>query len=149
MTVGLILYILNNRPPTIGTVDSARLFNEFRMTKEMQALAAKENTKKVYSIDSLKYLLTMQGIDERKTTINEIYRIQDSIEVYNNRLVSQESKKISARIKSYTAEYAAKKNYDFIIGTSDYEHNLLFAARNTDVTRELLNFINMKYEGLQ
>ncbi|WP_278008810.1 OmpH family outer membrane protein [Flavobacterium gyeonganense] len=72
---------------------------------------------------------------------------KEELEQFNQAFGSEQSSKIWARIKSYTAEFSKEKNYELVIGT-DSKQDVLFADEKIDITNELLVYINKKYEGL-
>jgi len=49
------------------------------------------------------------------------------------------------QLNEYVKEYAEKNGYDIVLANNQ-QNNVLFNAEFTDITQDLLNFANMKYD---
>lgn len=89
---------------------------------------------------------TISG-SQKKELMQQFIQGKEELEEFNQTFAAEQSTQIWSRIKSYSIEFSKEKKYQLIIG-SDAKQNILFADENIDVTNELLNYINKKYEGL-
>lgn len=120
------------------------------MTKELKRLGEKEfNSKKLYT-DSLynKIQSTEITTSERKILMQQFIQSKEELEQFNQAFASEQSSKIWSRIKSYSSQFSEENKYQLLIG-SENNTSVLFAAENIDVTKDLLIYINKKYEGLK
>ncbi|MEM0578770.1 OmpH family outer membrane protein [Flavobacterium polysaccharolyticum] len=130
-------------------VDNQKIFDGFVMTKEMKRAGEKEfNSRKLF-LDKLYSNLQSPTISgsQKKELMQQFIQGKEELEEFNQTFAAEQSTQIWSRIKSYSIEFSKEKKYQLIIG-SDAKQNILFADENIDVTNELLNYINKKYEGL-
>lgn len=71
---------------------------------------------------------------------------KEALEAFNQNFATEESAKIWKRISSYIKEYAEQNAYDIILG-SDQNQTVLYSNEQHNITKEVLVFINTKYEG--
>ncbi|WP_208682082.1 OmpH family outer membrane protein [Flavobacterium sp. SLB02] len=130
-------------------VDNVKLFNDFSMTKELKNSGEKEFNLKKSKVDSLYSKLQYPGlsISEKKITMQQFVQYKEELEHFNQFFAAEQSTKIWARIKSYSAEFSKDRNYQLIIG-SDNKQTILFADEEIDVTNDLITYLNKKYEGI-
>lgn len=149
LLTAFILYKFSNSSEKIVYVDNNKLFEEFRMTKEMKMIGEKEFNKKKANLDSL--YLEIQREDLSKETkevmMKEFVSKREEFDQFNQVFAIEESEKIWSRITSYSKDFSKENNYKIIIGSSD-KRNILFADDSLDVTKQLLAYINKKYSGL-
>jgi len=63
--------------------------------------------------------------------------------------VSQEyDQQIWERLNGFVKTYAEEKGYDIIIGASG-DGNLMYANEKLDITDQLIEYCNQKYNGLE
>ncbi|WP_317133531.1 OmpH family outer membrane protein [Flavobacterium humi] len=131
-------------------VDNAKLFEGFYMTKEMKKIGEKEFNARKTILDSLYSKLQSGNIAdaERKSLMQHFIQGKEELEMFNQNFSAQESSKIWSRIQGYVDDFSKEKNYDLIIG-SENKQAVLYASERTDITNELLGYINKKYEGAQ
>ncbi|MBF4485860.1 OmpH family outer membrane protein [Flavobacterium sp. CSZ] len=130
-------------------VDNVKLFNDFSMTKELKNSGEKEFNLKKSKVDSLYSKLQYPGlsISEKKITMQQFVQYKEELEQFNQFFAAEQSTKIWARIKSYSAQFSKDRNYQLIIG-SDNKQTILFADEEIDVTNDLITYLNKKYEGI-
>nr|WP_294922381.1 OmpH family outer membrane protein [uncultured Flavobacterium sp.] len=148
LTFFLLFYFFKSNK-AIVYVDNEKLFDGFVMTKEMKRAGEKEFNNRKSVLDNLYSTLQSPSISpsERKLLMQQFIQRKEELEQFNEVFGSEQSSKIWARIKSYTAEFSKDKNYQLVIG-SDKKQTVLFADEKIDVTNELLTYLNKKYEGL-
>ncbi|PKB18337.1 OmpH family outer membrane protein [Flavobacterium sp. 5] len=154
LLISLILFYLYIRVESsnnkIAYVDNIKLFDNFKMTKELERSGKKEFNSKKSNLNSLYIKLQSSeiSIQEKKILMQEFVQKKEDFEQFNQIFASQQSAKIWIRIKSYSLDFAKENKYNLIIG-SDNKTNILFADDEIDVTTDLLTYINKKYEGLK
>ncbi len=133
----------------IVTVDNLKLFDEFKMTKELKSIGNKEYSSKKKYLDSLYLKLQEQNLDNniKEVLMKEFVAKRDLFDQFNQSFAAEESDKIWKRIESYSKVYAKEKKYTLMI-SSENSREVLYADESVDVTNEFLLFINKKYEGL-
>lgn len=148
LAIFLLFYFFKSNKEIVY-VDNVKLFDGFKMTKEMKRAGEKEFNSRKSILDKLYSDLqsTTISASERKELMQQFIQGKEEFEQFNQVYGSEQSSKIWARIKSYTAEFSRDKNYQLVIG-SDNKQTVLFADEKIDVTNELLSYLNKKYEGL-
>ncbi|MBF4494417.1 OmpH family outer membrane protein [Flavobacterium sp. JLP] len=147
--ITVIVFINFNKNSKIVYVDNSQVFNNFNMTKELKLVGEKEFNSKKLHVDSLYQKIQFSATaTERKVLMQEFIQSKEELEQFNQVFASEQSSKILARIKSYSAKFSEENDYNLIIG-SDTKTNILFASEDIDVTNDLVSYINKKYEGLK
>lgn len=124
-----------------------KLFDGFRMTKEMTQFGQKDYDRRVKKIDSLYVLMTIRQADQKSEVLRAIVSEKDSLTAFRQRYIAEQSQKIKKRIENYSKEFAAEKGYQLII-SGESANSVLYCAPEREITNELLTYINKKYEGL-
>jgi outer membrane protein len=129
-------------------VDTVKLFDGFRMTKEMKRAGEKEFNSRKLVLDNLYSNLQSPTISasEKKELMQQFIQGKEELEQFSQTFATEQTTKILSRIKSYTAEFSKDKNYLLVVG-SDNKQTILFADEKIDITSELLSYLNKKYEG--
>jgi outer membrane protein len=141
-------FYVKSSKKTIVYVDNVALFNGFQMTKELKGEGEKILSKKKQTLDSLQLQLSFKIAETDKgMVINKIIQQQQEVQKFENEYIQNNSEKIWKRISVYSKEFAEKNDYVLIIG-SQYKGDVIYGNNTINVTNEMLNFINKKYEGL-
>lgn len=150
ITVCLLTFRLVESNNRIVCVDNTKLFDGFNMTKEMKRVGEKEFNARKLVLDSLYLKLQSPTISEsdKKMIMQQFVQGKQELEQFNKNFGAEESSKILARIHGYVNEFAQENKYHLIMGSQN-KQTVLFADENSDVTDELLEYINKKYEGIQ
>ena len=151
--IALLLFVgfnmLNGNKTEIVYVDNIRLFNAFNMTKEIRSIKERKITNQNRVLDSIYSIY--QDIDDKesgdaKTLQSKISKsnktLQDLQSNYTNNIPSQ----VWVRLNSYLKEYGKQQNLKIIFGTSG-NGNIMFAEENINITEQLIEYINERYEG--
>ncbi|MFH6988800.1 OmpH family outer membrane protein [Flavobacterium collinsii] len=131
-------------------VSNVELFDGFAMTKELKRTGEKEfNTRKT-ALDNLYARIQSKSItdSEKESLMKEFIKAKEELEQFNQVFASNESQKIWSRIHNYTEDFSKENGYQLIIG-SDNKTNVLYADEKITITKELLTYINKRYEGLR
>ncbi|MGK4569033.1 OmpH family outer membrane protein [Flavobacterium sp. 3HN19-14] len=131
----------------IFTVDNTRVFNEFRMTIDTK----RNGEKMLKDYDSNIGMLTMQynaAKEERikQQIFEQLSQQKDDYQRFSMTYTNEATVKIWQRINEYIKEYAKIKNARMILGSSG-NGAVFYSEGQQDITQDVLNFINQKYEG--
>jgi outer membrane protein len=128
-------------------VDSRQLFQEFKMTKETKKNGELIIQRLTYSVDSLQTAITLAENDLLKERLFQtIISKKEEIDNFNSTYILVEQEKIWKRIESYVKDYPKIKEAKIILGSQNYG-DVLYVDSQIDITKDLLNFINKRYEG--
>ena len=128
-------------------VESEKIFNEFKMTKEVKKDGEIILKKLNSNLDSLYNQMNFEKNEQIKTALTQrIIEERQKVQDFNDHFISEESTKIWNRINSYTSDYGKEKNCSVIIG-SQKNGNVFYIESEHDITSDLLNYINKRYEG--
>lgn len=142
-----LVILLYKQNKTIVFVDKTRLFNEFRMTRELLKSGENELQKRKKVIDSIYVQLNSLEDNALKARLTEdIIKEQNELEVFQKSFSAANSENIWKRINGYVKEFSNEKGYDLIIGTQA-SGTVLYGEPELDITNDLLNYVNKKYEG--
>jgi outer membrane protein len=139
------------RAPKLAYVDNAQLFAGFKMKAELERKYQDVEKQKQNILDSL---LAHIRADERDGLPAEkldllkqefMYRKQ-SYEKENSALMGQLNAEIWNRLNGYVREFGRQKRFKIILGTSG-QGTLMFAQDDLNITDELLQYANEKYNG--
>lgn len=148
----ILFYVLNYNTSknSLVYVNNAKVFESFNMTKELKRIGEKEFNIRKSNLDSLYSKLQSSEISsfDKKNLMQRFIQEKEELNQFNDYFGSEQSSKIWARIKSYSAEFSKENKYQIIIGSED-KGNVLFADETIDVTNDLITYINKKYEGLK
>ncbi|NUY82698.1 OmpH family outer membrane protein [Flavobacterium sp. MAH-1] len=130
----------------VAYVDGRRLFDKFRMTIEAKKKGDQSIDGLNRQIESLYARMKVSSAGENARLVREIAHLQDSMRSFEQQFVSNQTRQIFARLKTYSTEFAQAKSYDLILAPQD-ETQVLFVQEQCDVTDELINYANKRYEG--
>lgn len=149
----LIIYALFNHFTTktkVVYVNNAELFDGFTMTKELKRTGEKEFNARKNALDNLYTTIQSKTItsSEKEELMKQFIKGKEELENFNQIFATNESQKIWSRIHSYTEDFSKEHHYQLVIG-SENNTTVLYAEEKITVTKELLTYINRRYEGLQ
>jgi outer membrane protein len=145
--------------PQMGFVKGSELFEGFKGKKELEAKFTKSEVDQQSMLDTLTLeiadltnQLTEQPNDKtlkkKKSQKEQLYReLQQRFSQQQVAQNQQYSETIWKQINQYTMEFGKQHGYDYIFGATG-NGSLMYARDAEDVTKEVLKFINQKYEGL-
>lgn len=152
VAISAVLIALNLLQPKakILYVDNAKVFESFSMTKELKRNGEKEFNSRKANIDALYSKLESNKISDpqKQALMKQFIQEKEELNQFNDFYSSEQSSKIWARIKSYSAEFSKENNCSIIL-SSDNNGTVLFADESIDMTDKLITYINQKYEGLK
>lgn len=132
-----VMYVVNNE----------QLFSEFRMSKELKQKGERLVKMQKARLDSLNVQFALaEGEAQKQQVYDMILQEKDKMLQFNEAYSSEETAKIWKRIEGYVKDYAKLRQYEVIIG-SQMQGDVLYYDQKRDITSDLLNYINKRYEG--
>ena len=142
--------------PKTGFVQTQQVFAGFGQTKELENKLNQIRSRQRQHLDSLQILLREEWGRLNTKDASQVQRFEKMQEEYlraeaymdqeSNRLSKAYDEQIWKQLNQYIQEYGEKKNYQYIYGASG-EGNLMYARSSEDITEEVLQFVNQRYEG--
>jgi outer membrane protein len=84
--------------------------------------------------------------DELSMLKREFLTKKELFDKENTESMNQYNEQIWNQLNEYTAQYSKDKEYDFVFGANG-QGVLMYAKDTKNVTKELLEFVNEKYNG--
>lgn len=149
LLISFILYSHFSISEKIVYVDNNKLFEEFRMTKEMRKTGEKEFNLKKKNLDSLYIEIQREDLSKevKEIMMKEFISKREEFDQFNQKFAVEESTKIWSRISSYSKDFSKDNDYKIIIGSNN-KQDILYADDSVNITEELIAYINKKYSGL-
>ena len=143
----LFFHFLDQKGPTVVYVDNVVLFSAFNMSKDLNKIYQEDLKKQKGTVDSIVEILqnpdnTGANEELQRRFVLENNKLKEMGEYFKNNV----SQQVWSRINSYIEEYGQKNNYSIIMGTQG-NGNIMFAQKELDITKDFIEFANMKYEG--
>ncbi|MBN8641161.1 MAG: OmpH family outer membrane protein [Flavobacteriales bacterium] len=143
-----IFYIIYNQHSKLVFVDNSKLFNEFKMTKDLVKVGEKQVALMNRNLDSLSFILKSSNNTEiQKELTLKIIEQRRQINEFQNNFTNTNSENIWKRINEYVKDFSVKNNYDLVVGSQ--VNGVFYGKPELDTTDELLEYINKKYEGFE
>jgi outer membrane protein len=139
-------------------VDLNKAYSEFKMTKELDAKLTLTEQNRKNILDSLKFkfeLVTRQLNNDMKNTelqkqysmIREEYSLrQQQLTTDQDEQTKQYNDQIFKQINQYVQDYRKEKGYDIVLGASG-NGAVMSADEKFDITSDMVNYMNEKYQG--
>jgi outer membrane protein len=147
-----------NKTPKIGYVDLVTVFEKFSMKKEMESKLNETKRVRQLSLDSMiaKVYLPEDSIKSYvKNNPEKLQAFQRNKEMYltlkeryendNANQVSDYDNQIKSQLKQYISEYGEKNGYAYVL-SDDGSGYVMYAEKTKNVTEEVIQFINDRYE---
>ncbi|MGZ3862792.1 MAG: OmpH family outer membrane protein [Bacteroidia bacterium] len=141
-------------------IDVNKVYNEFKLTKELDAKITTTQTIRKNIMDSLSMELesisrelSIKGNNKELQNVFMLKR-QDYISKEkkfledNEAQVSMYNEQIFKQMNQYIDEYKKENNLDFILGASGNGY-IMAATERLDITKLIIEYINEKYKGIK
>ncbi len=145
--------------PKTAYVSTAELYNEFNLKKELEGRYLREQGQRNKELDSIKLqvqnryteLLNQKSPDKAQIQKFEAleswyYQKEEEIKEEDGRQAQDYTEQVWKQLNQYIKEYGDKESYTYLYGARG-EGNLLYAKDSKNVTKELIEFVNARYEG--
>jgi outer membrane protein len=148
------------RQDKLGYVMNAELFEKYKGKKDMEKNLLDFQNKNRAFFDSLTLELKLQQNKLRKgevkneedqaaiiqSKVNNYTRLYQEFQEENNKRTEEFETQTWNQINQYLKEFGKEKHYTIIYGATG-NGSLMYADESKDLTKEVIEFINKKYEG--
>ena len=137
IAIALILYVyrLDHHKKSVF-ITNELVFNRFKGTKSMKERLATLRSDQAKSIDSLASFYDDSRLEQEKIRL----------QVFFENMSNQYTMEIWKQINQYISDYGHANDLNFIYGATG-SGNLMFARDAYDITEEVIEYCNKRYEG--
>ena len=140
--------------PKVGYVDNAKLFNEFKLKKILEAEYKKTENMRKSQLDSLSLgikLMSEQKLNQQQQQYlrmqqEQLEYKQQEFQEMNEALSAQYNEQIWNQLNQYVKDYGIKNQYQLIHGLTG-DGTLMYAEESKDITPSLIEYANKRFEG--
>ena len=148
--VGLIVgfsLIPHQTNSKLAYIDNEKIFNEFVGKKELEKRIKNLRSSHNKTLDSLREKLRYtKSSSDYKTLNNKIKALTNQFNSEDIEASNLYTDQIWNQINQYVNDYRSEYGYEFIFGAQG-TGNLMFVPDDKEITKEVLEYINLKYEG--
>lgn len=142
------IYRINNKIDNIIVIDIIKVVNEFKMKKDLESKVEMRLHGYDAKLDSFKTSIEKINLEDEKVkdVINNYRQLQ--LEAQNAYETSNKSinEQIWKRLNPLIDEFGKENRYKLVIGANGMG-TVLYKDNSIDKTKELINYINRKYEN--
>lgn len=147
----LLLYVVFLKDSPVYYVDNVRLFNEFKLSKDIKKEYQIKIDKQTQLVTSL--VSKFENIEARKGSVAELIYLKEKIAIEDENLTklqtyysSHMTQKVWDRLNKYVKEYSESTDIKILVGGQG-TGNVMFVDESIDITNDLLTYVNENYEG--
>jgi outer membrane protein len=138
----------------IGFVQNDLVFTEFKGKKDYEKILFNDQQKKKNILDSIAIeinLLRSKSINTQNEFLiknkEDLYtKIKQEFVQSDNESYNKYMEEIWKQINQYIMEYGKENNYQYILGVQG-AGNVMYANPDENISKEIIEYINKKYEG--
>ncbi len=160
LIITTFIFACSKKQNQIGVVDLPYLYTSFDYQKELKNRFDFEQNIILQKVDSLDKFIQLVEIELKNSSeYNEHdknilfereyknYLIEKEYFAYKTDSLSKDfTEKIWKQINSYVEDFGNENEYDVIIGTQG-DGNVMYVKESSDITNEVIEYINKKYNG--
>ena len=151
------IVLVFNKSPKIGFVNIESVYDGFVMKKQLESKFENVTQMRKQILDSLKLELTIlsKSISSEKD-VAKITAFQQKRQEYiikeegfsesTTEMTEQYKSQIWKQLSQYIAEFSKQNHYKYMLGFEN-KSSILYGDEGEDVTKELTNYVNEKYNG--
>lgn len=155
-------YFINNRQleKKCAWIDISKVYQEFKMKKELEKDVQVVESARKHILDSLELGLKMianqfEALSDKEKDVmaqqfqqkkQEYLTRQQEFGEDNEQLRSNYNQQVLKQINQYVKDFALQEDYYMVLG-AEGSGALMYAKETSDITEEMIKFINNKYEG--
>lgn len=126
-------------------MDNFKVFEEFEMKRDYDAMLEKELGTERSSLDSMaRALESLKDQTELARKKTELYEKQQLFEQKFGELSDKYTKEVYARLNEYIESYGKERGYKLIVGSTG-DGNVMYVDTTVNVTEDLLKYVNKEY----
>jgi len=153
--ISIIAYLVydNGRKDKIVYVDNIELFSGFHMKTELEKKYKQVEGSRKSILDSIYTEIKIKagmentsGDDALNLLKKEFLMKKELFDKENAETMESYNAQIWNQLNEYTKQYGKEKRYEFILGANG-QGVLMYAEDTKNVTKELLQFANTKFNG--
>jgi outer membrane protein len=131
--------------PAVVFMDSFKVFEEFEMKKDYDAMIEQQLGSERSQLDSLAGTLDATS-DPVQADLGkkQLYEAQQAFEQRFQALSDQYTKEVYERLNKYIQTYGKQKGYSMILG-SDGQGGVMYVDTTVNVTADLIRYVNTQY----
>lgn len=140
----------------VAYVNTYLIYNEFTLKKELEKKLEKTKLARQVLLDSIRAKIQITALNKDLEPKELQQKIMELRQAYftkekqfneeNENQSQQYTTQIWDQLNQYIKEYGTEKNFDFILGATG-QGSLMFAKETFDVSKELADYVNKRYEG--
>jgi len=143
-------YFTRAQQRDIVYVDNISLFNDFNMTKDLGKINTVKINLQKKKLDSLYSIYQIFKQNDQKKEIDklevELRKEDQELKTMSDYFSNDVSQQVWNRLNTYIKEYGEANKFKIVIGTQG-NGNVMYADEAIDITADLLEYSNNKYEG--
>lgn len=129
----------------VGYIDIGKLVDGYEFKKDMEKQAGKNLSRVKHTIDSLEMLQKATAAPGPSRVDSQLRHAKYVFEQYYTASNRDISKQVWDRLNPIIEQYGKERNLELLIGANG-AGTLLYATKKRDMTDDLLQYINRKYE---
>ncbi len=153
--LGLIfisVFVFNSKlnDKKIGFINNGEVFSSFKMTKELDETLKNVEQSRKYILDSL--LNEIKSLNPEKDK-EKVERLKNSYlnkrNVFSediNKIKKSSQEKIANQLNQYIKEFSKDNKYYLVLGANG-DGNIWYSEDKNDITKEVLDYLNNKYDA--
>lgn len=155
LLIGMMSFLVYShfKKAKIVYVDNVEVFSSFKMKAELEKKYKEVEGIRKSILDSIYNEIRIKigsSASENKDLLNEMKRSylikKESFEKENNATMTEYNEQIWNQINEYTKKFGEENDYEFILGANG-QGVLMYAKGTKNVTKELVEYVNAKYNG--
>lgn len=159
--LGIIIYLAmtHQKETKTGYINIKEVYSGFEMKKEMEKMYLKTKSGRDKILDSMKFELNnlLKKVDagngKNATDVKafekkreEFFQNKNYFEEENEKLSQQYDQQILTQLNQYVKEYGEQHHFTMLLG-NDSNGLVMFGSEDLNYTKEVISFINEKYNG--
>ena len=121
-----------------------KLFEGFTGKKELEKKLTDLKNSNKQKLDSINLLIQKHG--DQPALVQHYQQMISTYQLSEQKISTQYTADIWKRLNQYVAEYGKEKGYDYIFGATG-DGNLMFAKESHNVTEDVTEYVNAKYDS--
>ncbi|PIE49461.1 MAG: hypothetical protein CSA39_02485 [Flavobacteriales bacterium] len=165
ITLGMLLFTACQKPLKIAYVDIEEIMKEYKGTKDIEAEMKVKSESLKKELDSLvinwqdkarayqnkaQRMSSQKRAEQEQSLMQEQQQInqrQQEVQMQVQNEGQEKLKQITDEIKTFMDGYAKENGYNFVLGTSKENGNVMYGEAAADITDDVLVKLNKSYKN--